>query len=221
MDPPATKTVTFGEGRTYTLDQYGFLDEPQQWDEDFAEGMARLQGIYDGLTKEHWDFISYIREKFLTEKTLPLLVVACADNHLRLGKLKSLFPTGYFRGACRIAGVSYQFLCDVNIWHTYEAAAHLKSEYEVTSQGFLDDFHQWNERFANVLSAEWNLPGGLTSRHWEIIRFLRNYYLATNTIPTVYEVCHAHHLDLRDLRELFPEGYRRGACRIAGLPFFA
>ena len=221
MDPPSPKTITFGEGKTYTLDQYGFLDPAEQWDEDFADGMARLQGIYEGLTQEHRDFITYIRKKFLAENTLPLLVVACADNHLRLGKLKSLFPTGYFRGACRIAGLSHQFLCDVNIWHSYETAPRLKPEYEISPQGFLVDFDRWNGRFAELVAAEWNLPDGLTPKHWEIIHHLRNYYLATNNIPTVYEVCEAHRLDLNDLRELFPEGYRRGACRIAGLPFFA
>jgi len=221
MSDPAAKTVTFGEGKTYALDEHGFLDEPGQWDEDFANGMARLQGIYDGLTQEHWDFIAYIREKFLKEKTLPLLVVACADNHLRLGKLKSLFPTGYFRGACRIAGLSFKFLCDVNIWHTYETAPRLKPEHKVTAQGFLEDFHQWNEHFAESISQQWQLPDGLTPVHWEIIHYLRNYYQARNSIPTVYEVCHAHHLELDDLKELFPGGYRRGACRIAGLPFFA
>jgi len=221
MDRPATKTVTFGEGKTYTLDRYGFLDDPEQWDEDFAEGMARLQGIYDGLTQEHWDFISYIRNQFLTEKDLPLLVVACADNHLRLGKLKSLFPTGYFRGACRIAGLSFKFLCDVNIWHSYETAPRLKPEYELTPQGFLADFHRWNERFAELIAEEWQLPGGLTEKHWEMIRYLRNYYQAVGNIPTVHEVCEAHGLDLGDLEKLSPGGYRRGACRIAGLPFFA
>ena len=142
---PTTKTVTFEEGKTYTLDQYGFLDQPEQWDEDFANGMARLHGIYGGLTQDHWDFISYIREKFLVEKTLPLLVVACVDNNLRLGKLKSLFPTGYFRGACRIAGVNYAFICDVNIWHTYETAERLAPEHEITPQGFLKDFDQWRK----------------------------------------------------------------------------
>ncbi len=221
MDRSATKTVTFGEGKTYSLDQHGFLDPPEQWDEEFANGMARLQGIYDGLTPEHWDFISYIRTKFLDQKTLPMLVIACADNKLHLNKLKSLFPTGYFRGACRIAGVSYQFLCDTTIWHTYEPARHLKPEYEITELGFLADSHQWNERFAELVSAEWELPGGLTDQHWEVIRFLQNYYRATNHIPTVYAICEAHRLDLDQLRELFPGGYRRGACRIAGLPFFA
>ena len=221
MNRPTAKTVTFGEGKTYTLDQFGFLDQAQQWDEDFANGMARLQGIYDGLTEEHWAFISYIREKFLTEKTLPLMVMACTDNKLRLGKLKSLFPTGYFRGACRIAGLSHKFVCEVNIWHSLESAPLLKPAYEMTPQGFLAEFDQWNERFANIIGAEWNLPHGLIPKHWEVIHFLRNYYQTANTIPTVYEVCQAHHLDLDDLKDLFPGGYRRGACRIAGLPFFS
>lgn len=221
MNPPTVKVVNFREDKTYTLDQYGFLDPPEQWDEEFANGMARLQGIYDGLTKEHWDFISYIREKFLREKNLPLLVVACAENHLPLGKLKALFPTGYFRGACRIAGLNYKFISEVNFWATCETAPRLMSEFKVTPQGFLEDFNQWNERFAKLVSEEWKLPHGLTSKHWEVIRFLRNYYLAMNNIPSVYEVCQAHDFDLEDLKELFPEGYRRGACRIAGLPFFA
>ncbi len=221
MNSDAAKSVTFGEGKTYTLDAYGFLDPAEQWNEDFANGMARLQGIYDGLTQDHWDFITYIRGKFLKERTLPLLVVACADNHLRLDKLKSLFPTGYFRGACRIAGVSYKFLCDVNIWHTYETVPHLKSEFSLTPQGFIEEFGQWNKRFAQLVSDEWKLPGGLTPKHWEVIGFLRTYYAAMNNIPAVHEVCEAHKLDLKDLHELFPGGYRRGACRIAGLPFFA
>ena len=74
---------------------------------------------------------------------------------------------------------------------------------------------------SEVVSGEWKLPHGLMDGHWEIIRFLRNYYQATSNIPTLYEVCEAHQLDLDGFRELFPEGYRRGACRIAGLPFFA
>lgn len=221
MNRSAVKTVTFGDGKVYTLDQNGFLDPPEQWDEGFANGMARLQGIFDGLTDEHWRFISYIREKFLTENTLPFLVTACADNHLRLSRLRSLFPTGYFRGACRIAGLSYKFLCDVSILHTTETRHPLKPEYNVTPQGFLEDFSQWDERFAGISSADWGLPDGLTPMHWEVIRFLRNYYDVTNTIPTLYEVCKAHGLNRDAFKDLFPEGYRRGACRIAGLPFFA
>lgn len=221
MERPVAKTVTFGGDKTYSLDEHGFLAEPNQWDENFADGTARQQGIHDGLTKEHWDFIHYIRQKASAEKTLPLLVVACAENGLRLDKLKALFPTGYFRGACRIAGLSYKFLCDVNIWHTYETAPRLKPEFKITELGFLEDFSQWNERFAELVSDEWKLPHGLTPKHWGIIRFLRDYYESKHNIPTLVEVCEAYDLDLDAFRRLFAEGYRRGACRAAGLPFFA
>ena len=220
MNDRVEKTITLGQS-TYSLDEYGFLAEPDQWDRNFAEGMARLQGVHDGLTDAHWSFLDYIRRMFLQEKTLPLLVIACADNHLRLGKLKALFPTGYFRGACRIAGVSYRFLCDVNIWHTYEPAAQFTVDYNLTPQGFMTDFHRWDEHFAHSIAERWDLPAGLEPKHWEIIHFLRNYYQTTNNIPTVFEVCQAHGLNLEALQQMFPGGYRRGACRIAGLPFFA
>ena len=68
---------------------------------------------------------------------------------------------------------------------------------------------------------ERRLRQGLTSTHWEIIRFLRDFYETKHNIPTLCEVCEAHGLDLDAFEELFPEGYRRGACRAAGLPFFA
>lgn len=218
---PATRQVTFESGKAYTLDDHGFLVQSDEWEEEFANGMARLQGIHDGLTKEHWDFIHYIRKKALKDKDLPLLVVACSDNNIRLGRLKALFPSGYFRGACRIAGISFKTLCDLNIWHSYETVPPLLNAYDLDTQGFLKDFDKWDERFANLLSSEWSLPGGLTPKHWDVIRFLRNYYIATHNIPVVFEVCQAHDLELGDLKAMFPGGYRRGACRVAGLPFFA
>jgi tRNA 2-thiouridine synthesizing protein E len=182
--------------------------------------MAQQQGIHAGLTDEHWSFIRYLRQKFLEEHTVPLLVFACADNKIRLGKLKHLFPTGYHRGACRIAGINYDFMKAVNIWHTYETAPVQGARYRLTPLGFLERFEDWDEGFAHQLAQEAALPGGLTGRHLDVIRFLRDYYRDHRTIPTVFETCEAGGLDLDELRSLFPEGYRRGACRLAGLPFF-
>jgi len=213
------ETVTFAPGRTYTLDSYGFLDPPEQWDKRFAEGMARMQGIYGGLTPKHWDFIHYLRKKFIAEKTVPVVVLACADNNLKLSDLRFLFPTGYHRGACRIAGINYDFMYETNYWLTYETTTLPKEEYKLTAHGFLVDFDQWDERFAHIVTREWKLVEGLTDRHLKIIRFLRDYYRVNKNIPTVYETCKANDLDLGDLNTLFPAGYHRGACRIAGLPF--
>jgi len=214
------ETITFNSNHTYTLDRYGFLDPPDQWDEIFAEGMAKEQGIYGGLTDQHWKVLAYLRDKFLREKTVPVVVLACADNNLRLSDLRYLFPTGYHRGACRIAGINYSFMYETNYWLTYETTTIQKEEFKLTPDGFLQDFDKWNERFAQMIIREWKLPQGLTDRHREVIEYLRKYYKRSKNIPSVYETIRENNLDLAEFRELFPQGYRRGACRIAGLPFF-
>jgi tRNA 2-thiouridine synthesizing protein E len=211
--------VTF-DGKTYTLDAHGFLSPPEQWDEGFANGMAELLEIYGGLKEKHWNFIRYLRNKFLEEKTVPVVVLACADNNLRLSEFKLLFPTGYHRGACKIAGIDYEFMYKTNYWLTYETSAVLGADHKVTAAGFLEDFEKWDEGFAQTLVREWKLRSGLTDKHREVIRFLRDFYADTGTIPSIFEFCKSTDLTFDGLNELFPEGYRRGACRIAGLPFF-
>ncbi len=213
-------TIKFND-KSYTLDKFGFLHPPVQWEENFAEGMAEMQGIYGGLTEEHWKIIDYLRRKFLDEKTVPVVVIACSDNNLRLSDLRFLFPTGYHRGACRIAGINYDFMYQTNYWLTYETSTLPKEEYKLTPQGFLEDFEKWNERFAQIIVREWKLPQGLTDAHRIIIGYLRDYYEINSNIPTLFETCSANKIDLAEFNELFPDGYRRGACRIAGLPFFA
>jgi tRNA 2-thiouridine synthesizing protein E len=213
--------ITLDNGKGYALDQHGFLDPPEQWDEDFANGIAERTGIQGGLTEEHWDFIHYLRRKFIEEETVPVLVIACAEKDMRLGKLRALFPAGYHRGACKIAGINYKFMYEHNIWLTYESYRLLKANYKMTAAGFLEDFGQWDRQFAYHVVSEWGLAGGLSERHWGVINHLRDYYLENKEIPTVYEVCKVFGVTLAELRELFPQGYRRGACRVAGLPFFA
>ncbi len=219
MSEEEIKTVSLND-KTYTLDSRGFLFPPEQWDKEFAEGMAKLLGIYDGLTDEHWDFINYLRDKFIKENTVPLVVYACNDNNLRLSKFKGLFPTGYHRGACKIAGINYEFMYKTNHWLTYEPRFLLKDKYMMTSTGFLKDFESWTEDFAHFVVMEWKLQDGLSEKHKQIIHYLRNYYSTTQNIPTIFETCKATDINLKGIMNLFPEGYRRGACRIAGLPLF-
>ncbi len=57
----------------------------------------------------------------------------------------------------------------------------------------------------------------LTDRHWQVIRFLRQSHEKNNLVPTVYETCEANKMDLEELERLFPDGYHRGAVKIAGL----
>ena len=41
--------------KTYRLDEEGFLVNPDEWDEGFAEAMALMTGIHGGLTPAHWE----------------------------------------------------------------------------------------------------------------------------------------------------------------------
>jgi tRNA 2-thiouridine synthesizing protein E len=211
-------TVSFGE-KTYQLDDYGFLDPPDQWDKSFAVGMAKMLGIIGGLTDRHWEFIHYLRHQFLEEKTVPVLVMACAENKMHLSQLRSLFPTGYHRGACKIAGINYQFMYDTNYWLTYETAPPAKSRYDIDQLGFLKDPAQWDDDFVEYALSHQQPPAAATVLHRQVVQYLRDYYAVNRTIPTVYDTCSANTLSLDNLRDLFPAGYRRGACRAAGLPF--
>ena len=210
--------VTF-KGEAYSLDDHGFLDPPDQWDERFAEGMAKMVGIRSGLTDRHWELINYLRHKFVEEKTVPVVVLACADNGMRLSELRSLFPTGFHRGACKIAGINYRFMYDLNLWLTYETWAPLKPRYPLDSLGFLENPESWDEDFVDALMGQLDPPATPTDRHLQVIGYLRDYFAVNRLSPTVFEACTANDLTLEELRELFPAGYRRGACRMAGLPF--
>ena len=92
-------------------------------------------------------------------------------------------------------------------------------EVEIDEDGFIQDPDIWNKEVAADLAKTEGVDE-LTEEHWKIVHYLRDYFIINRTIPTVYETCSANDSNLEELRELFPAGYRRGACRIAGLPFY-
>lgn len=206
--------------KTYELDEYGFLHPPDQWDEAFAQGMAIKLGIHNGLTDRHWQIIRYLRRRFIEESFVPLTVMACLDNEMRISEFRSLFPAGYHRGACRMAGINYAFMWKTNPLLTYETTFPQAKRYPLDDIGFLADSETWDEGFVSFVMFELEGPDEPSAGHWRVIRFLREYHREKGTIPTIYEACTTTGLSLEDLYALFPTGYRRGACRVAGLPFF-
>jgi TusE/DsrC/DsvC family sulfur relay protein len=216
----ATKTITFNE-KKYRVDHKGFLIDPCDWDEGFAEAMAPYVRINGGLTREHWKFIYFIRHTFDKMNVCPLVYVACKKNHLGIGDLKRLFPTGYQRGACKLAGVTFRESHVQHRWleHNYKMFeyAYQQKVYRVDAQGFMIDPSEWDEHFAISKAYELKMLDGLTSEHWKILYYLRKKFKKIKSVPTVYEACEDNDIDLARLEELFPDGYHRGAVKIAGL----
>ncbi len=220
-------TVSSGE-RTYPTDAQGFLKNASDWDEEFAEAMAPLVGIQAGLTPRHWEVLRFIRDEYRKGGECPLVFTTCRAKGLNLRELESLFPAGYLRGACRLAGVTYRDrFVDFYGEKSTVAPAPLETApgtappsgktYRVDPLGFLVDPGDWDEEYAANKAREMKLPGGLAAEHLRVLRYLRGRFQETGIVPTVIECCKANGLELEGLERLFPDGYHRGAVKLAGL----
>lgn len=208
-------------GKEYEVDSYGFLINPKSWDDNFAEGMAHNLNIPGGLNNQSWKIIRFIRDTYERTNSCPVVYDTCLYNDISLHELKSLFPDGYQRGACRIAGVAYQdgFL---RYHDKGKSIGTMKSDrerkkYTVDTFGFLINSDEWDKNFAILKADELKMPSLLTDKHWEIISYLREKFKATDKIPTVYETCEDNDIKIEEFKNLFPDGYHRGAVKIAGL----
>ena len=90
-------------------------------------------------------------------------------------------------------------------------------------QGYLLDFTQWNEDVAVLLASTDDMT--LSEEHWEVIRFVRAFYLTYNTSPAIRALTKAMKAEFgeeksssRYLYRLFIEGPAKQATKYAGLP---
>lgn len=90
------------------LDAEGYLVEPQDWNPALAEEFARQENI--PLGEDHWDVIHFMREYFDEHQVIPDARFVIKHLTTRLGtaarnRLFELFPYGYVKQACKIAGM--------------------------------------------------------------------------------------------------------------------
>jgi tRNA 2-thiouridine synthesizing protein E len=212
--------LTFGS-RSYQVDTEEFISDFKEWDENFARGMAPKVGIITGLSEDHWRVIHFIRNTFKETGKCPLVYETCRMNRLHLQELKKLFPAGYLRGACKLAGITYREGYLDQSW-VEELAERVtlggreEKTYLVNIRGFLVNPADWDRKFALYKAHEMKMPK-LTDKHWQIINFLRQRFEKDNLVPTLYVTCEANDIGLEELEKLFPDGYHRGAVKIAGL----
>jgi len=91
------------------------------------------------------------------------------------------------------------------------------SRLEVDEDGFLIDSEKWSKEIAEIL-AQKDVPRGLTEDHWRVVAFMREYYQTFDTVPPVRMLSRRTGLTLRSIKQLFPSGLTKGACKIAGIP---
>jgi tRNA 2-thiouridine synthesizing protein E len=91
-------------GNRYEVDEHGFLQEPEKWNEAIAKAYAALEGVAE-LTQEHWTAINYLRSYYLDNGICPMIRRLIKETGFNLKKLYDLFPNGPAQSACKWAGV--------------------------------------------------------------------------------------------------------------------
>ena len=88
---------------------------------------------------------------------------------------------------------------------------------DVDAEGFLEHPEQWTEEIAAEIAREAGIAE-LTTRHWQVVRFMRERFLSTGTAPTIRALGKESGVPVKELYELFPKGPAKLAAKIGGIP---
>ena len=88
---------------------------------------------------------------------------------------------------------------------------------DVDAEGFMTTPDQWNETIADAIARE-NGIAELTDRHWLVVRFMRERYLATGSAPSIRALGKESGVPVKELYALFPKGPAKLAAKIGGIP---
>ncbi len=95
--------------------------------------------------------------------------------------------------------------------------------FEADEEGYITNIGAWNENLAELIAVDEKID--MTEEHWEVVRFLRDYYDEYQIAPAVRVLTKAVGKKLgkekgnnKYLYSLFPYGPAKQACKIAGLP---
>lgn len=86
------------------VDEDGFMQEPDKWDEKVAFALATTENVSD-LTEEHWKVVNYLRDYYQEFGIAPMIRKLCKKTGFTLKEIYDLFPSGPAKGACKVAGL--------------------------------------------------------------------------------------------------------------------
>lgn len=91
-------------GKTFTVDEDGFIDDYANWSEEWVQYVKKEEGI-DELNDEHRLVIKTLREYYEKNGIAPMVRVLSKVTGFKLKHIYELFPSGPGKGACKMAGL--------------------------------------------------------------------------------------------------------------------
>ena len=89
--------------------------------------------------------------------------------------------------------------------------------FDLDEDGFIQQPEKWDHDVALAL-AETEGIHELNDKHWQLVNYLRDYFLKFGVAPMIRKVCKDNSMKLTEIYQLFPSGPAKGACKVAGLP---
>lgn len=97
-------------GKTFEVDEEGYLTNLADWNQDIAGYLAQEEKVE--MTESHWEVVNFLREYYDEYQIAPAVRVLTKAIAKKLGAdkgnnkyLYELFPYGPAKQACKIAGL--------------------------------------------------------------------------------------------------------------------
>jgi tRNA 2-thiouridine synthesizing protein E len=91
-------------GQEIEIDEDGFIQEPEKWNNEVAEDLAKTEDAYP-MGEEAWRLVNYLRDYYIKYEIAPPVRMLTKQTKLDLKRIYELFPGGPAKGACKVAGL--------------------------------------------------------------------------------------------------------------------
>ena len=93
------------KGKTFEIDEDGFLQSYDQWNKEWVDFVKESEGISE-LTDEHWKVINMLQDYYKKNGIAPMVRILSKVTGFKLKYIYELFPSGPGKGACKMAGLA-------------------------------------------------------------------------------------------------------------------
>jgi tRNA 2-thiouridine synthesizing protein E len=86
---------------------------------------------------------------------------------------------------------------------------------QVTEEGYLTDFSQWNKEVGNEIAKEQEID--MTDKHWEVVDYIHEKFHKEEAL-SIRGIKKSGVINIKEFYQLFPGGPLKKATMIAGIP---
>ena len=92
------------KGKTFEVDEDGFLLKFDEWCPEWLEYVKESEGISE-LNEDHQKILDFLQDYYRKNGIAPMVRILSKNTGYKLKEVYELFPSGPGKGACKMAGL--------------------------------------------------------------------------------------------------------------------